>query len=87
MIVLRGRPELAWSRIQERGRAMEVEGGWSYAEIAAMSGYYRSYSEDVRKFGYHDSPILEIDVNKKIKVFLQQEKLEKLSKQYRTICK
>jgi deoxyadenosine/deoxycytidine kinase len=64
MIVLRGRPQLAWSRIQERGRAMEVEGGWSYAEIAAMSGYYRSYSDDVRKFDYHDNPILEIDVNK-----------------------
>ena len=64
MIVLRGRPELAWSRIQQRGRQMEVEGGWSYAEIASMDSFYRTYAEDVRKFGFHTGPILEIDVNK-----------------------
>ncbi len=64
MIVLKGRPELAWSRIQQRGRAMELEGGWSYAEIASLAKFYRTYSEDVRKFGFHQGPILEIDVNK-----------------------
>ena len=64
MIVLRGRPELAWSRIQQRGRAMEVEGGWSYAEIASMAKFYRTYANDVRKFGFHRGPILEIDVDK-----------------------
>ena len=64
MIVLKGRPELAWSRIQQRGRAMELEGGWSYAEIASLSAFYRTYAEDVRKFGFHQGPILEIDVNK-----------------------
>ena len=64
MIVLRGRPELAWSRIQQRGRAMEVEGGWSYAEIQSMAGFYRTYSDDVRKFGFHSGPILDINVDK-----------------------
>ncbi len=64
MIVLRGRPELAWSRIQQRGRAMEIEGGWSYAEISAMTKFYRTYAHDVRKFGFHDNPILEINVDK-----------------------
>ena len=64
MIVLRGRPQLAWSRIQQRGRAMEVEGGWSYSEIQSMAGFYRTYADDVRKFGFHDGPILDINVDK-----------------------
>lgn len=64
LIVLRGTPEIAWGRIQQRGRAMEVEGGWSYAEIASMNQYYRTFADDVRKFGFHDNPILEINVNK-----------------------
>ena len=64
MIVLRGTPDIAWSRIQQRGRAMEVEGGWSYAEISSMTNYYRTFADDVRKFGFHDNPILEINVNK-----------------------
>ena len=57
---------LSWhgSRIQQRGRAMEVEGGWSYAEIASMAKFYRTYANDVRKFGFHRGPILEIDVDK-----------------------
>ena len=64
MIVLRGRPQLAWGRIQQRGRAMEVEGGWSYAEIASMASFYRTYADDVRKFGFHQGPILEINVDR-----------------------
>ena len=64
MIVLQGRPQLAWSRIQQRGREMEMNGGWSYSEIASMTEFYRTYAQDVRKFGFHSRPILEIDVNK-----------------------
>ena len=43
---------------------MEVEGGWSYAEIASMTKFYRTYAHDVRKYGFHDNPILEINVDK-----------------------
>lgn len=64
LIVLKGRPELAWQRIMQRGRSMEVEGGWSFSEINSMAHFYRTYADDVRKFGYHDRAIVEIDVNK-----------------------
>lgn len=62
MIVLQGPPELAWKRIQQRGREMEVEGGWSKREIESLAKWYASYPEDVRKFGFHDGPILELHV-------------------------
>jgi deoxyadenosine/deoxycytidine kinase len=64
LIVLRGKPELAWQRIQQRGRAMEIEGGWSFSEIHSLAHYYRTYADDVRKFAFHTNPILEVDVNK-----------------------
>ena len=64
MVVLQGTPELSWKRIQQRGREMEMEGGWKYNEIKALSEWYKSYPQDVKKFGFHDSPVLEINANK-----------------------
>ena len=64
LIVLKGNTELAWSRIQQRGREMEMEGGWSYNDIAALNHWYKSYSVDVKKFGFYKGNILEIDVDK-----------------------
>ena len=64
MIVLQGTPELAWQRILQRGRTMEIKGGWSEQEVHSMGRYYQSYADDVRRFGYHTNPIVEIDVNR-----------------------
>ncbi len=64
MIVLQARPELAWERIQQRGRVMEMKGGWTYQEIASLAGFYKNYAEEVRKFGFHNKPIIEVNVNK-----------------------
>ena len=64
MIVLQGRPELAWQRIKQRGREMEVEGGWSYSDIKSLGKFYTTYADDVRKFGFHNGPVLEINVEK-----------------------
>jgi len=64
LIVLKGRSDLAWSRIQQRGREMEMEGGWTKSEIEALNQHYSTYAQDVRRFGYHHGKILEINVNK-----------------------
>jgi len=64
MIVLQGRPELAWKRIQQRGRKMEVKGGWEFSDIQSLNRYYTTYSDDVRKSGFHKNPTLELNVNK-----------------------
>lgn len=64
LIVLKGRSELAWNRIQQRGREMEVEGGWSKNEIEALNEYYKTYSNDVLRFGFHSGKVMEIDVEK-----------------------
>ncbi|MBP9726204.1 MAG: deoxynucleoside kinase [Gammaproteobacteria bacterium] len=64
MIVLQGRPELAWKRIQQRGRAMEVEGGWGFSDIQSLHRFYSSYPDDVRKTGFHQKQVLELNVNK-----------------------
>lgn len=64
IIVLQGRPELAWKRIQQRARAMEMEGGWEFSDIKALNKYYTSYSDDVRKTGFHKNQVLELNVNK-----------------------
>ncbi|MDP8268145.1 MAG: deoxynucleoside kinase [Candidatus Tenebribacter davisii] len=64
LIVLKGRTDLAWSRIQQRGREMEMEGGWSRSEINALNGWYRTYANDVCRFGYHKGRIIEINVEK-----------------------
>ena len=36
LIVLKGSSEKAWKHIQQRGREIEVEGGWSYSEIRTL---------------------------------------------------
>ena len=64
LIVLKGRTDLAWNRIQQRGREMELKGGWSYSEIDALNEWYQTYSNDVRKFGYHKGDVREINVEK-----------------------
>ena len=64
LIILKGKSSLAWRRIQQRGREMEIEGGWSKSEIEALSHWYDSYANDVIKYGFHDGKILEIDVEK-----------------------
>lgn len=64
IILLHGSPSLAWERIQQRGREMEVEGGWQFSEICNLNHWYDSYGLNVVKFGFHDGPVLDIDVEK-----------------------
>jgi len=64
LIMLNGSTELAWSRIQQRGREMELEGGWSKYEIESLNHWYRNYAGDVKKFGFHKGPILELNMDK-----------------------
>ncbi len=64
IIILKGNPEFAWNRIQQRGREIEIEGGWNKKEIEALSFWYNSYAEDVIKFGFHSGRVLTIDVEK-----------------------
>ncbi|MFO7896255.1 MAG: deoxynucleoside kinase [Candidatus Cloacimonadales bacterium] len=64
LIILRGKPELAWQRILQRGREMEMSGGWSWKEIRALGKWYETYSSDIKRYGFHDGPVLEIDVER-----------------------
>ncbi len=64
MIILKGNAKLAWSRIQQRGREMETEGGWSLSDIRNLNEWYQTYHNDVLHYGFHKGPILEIDVEK-----------------------
>jgi deoxyadenosine/deoxycytidine kinase len=64
IILLQGSPSLAWDRIQQRGREMEIEGGWQFTEINNLNHWYKTYGANVVKFGFHNGPILEIDVEK-----------------------
>jgi deoxyadenosine/deoxycytidine kinase len=64
IVHLRGPSELAWRRIQQRGREMEIEGGWSYEEIRELNRLYKNYTNDVRRHGLHNGELLEIDVSK-----------------------
>lgn len=63
LIVLTGRANLAWSRIQQRGREMEIAGGWSLNEIEALNEFYHSYAQDVVNYGFHKKQVLEINVD------------------------
>ncbi|MDI9529075.1 MAG: deoxynucleoside kinase [Candidatus Cloacimonadota bacterium] len=64
MIILQGSPSLAWERIQQRGREMEVEGGWQFTEIKNLNRWYKEYGSNVVKLGFHKGPVLEVDVEK-----------------------
>ncbi len=64
IILLQGSPSLAWERIQQRGREMEIEGGWKLTEIQNLNEWYKTYAADVVKFGFHQGTVLEIDVEK-----------------------
>lgn len=64
LIVLKGRADLAWNRIQQRGREMEIEGGWSKSEIESLNHWYKTYSNDVCRFGFHKGKVMEINVEK-----------------------
>ena len=63
MIILQGSADLAWNRIQERARAMEMNGGWSYREIRLLNELYKTFPEDVCQCGYHKNPIIKINTN------------------------
>lgn len=63
MIILEGSANLAWHRIMQRARAMEMNGGWSYREIAALNDLYKTFPEDVVRCGYHDGSIIQVDAN------------------------
>ena len=64
IIQLVGNPKLAWQRIQQRGREMEIEGGWNQAEIKNLNHWYKDYAINVVKYGFHQGKVIEIDVNK-----------------------
>jgi deoxyadenosine/deoxycytidine kinase len=64
IIVLKGGANLSWRRIMQRGREMEIEGGWTKTEIEALSKWYDSYAKDVVDFGFHKGKVLEINVDK-----------------------
>lgn len=64
LIVLQGSSERAWNLIQHRGRQMEMEGGWSYSEIRTLGRLYNRFPDEVIKFGYHNGPILVINIDK-----------------------
>jgi len=61
MIILQSGPEFAWHRIQQRARAMEMDGGWSYPEIRSLNEFYKTFPEDVVRCGYHTNPIIKIN--------------------------
>lgn len=63
MIILQGSADLAWNRIQERARAMEMNGGWSYREIRLLNELYKTFPEDVCQCGYHKNPIIKLNTN------------------------
>lgn len=64
LIVLQGSAEQAWQRIQQRARLMEMNGGWTFREILALSKLYKTYPEDVCQCGYHDKPVLKINTQR-----------------------
>lgn len=64
IILLQGSPSLAWERIQQRGREMEIEGGWRFSEINNLNHWYKAYGSNVVKLGFHDGAVLEVDVEK-----------------------
>ncbi|MBN1684232.1 MAG: deoxynucleoside kinase [Gammaproteobacteria bacterium] len=64
LIVLQGSSKLAWQRIQERARAMEMDGGWTYREISAFNDFYKTFPEDVVRCGFHKNPLIKINTNK-----------------------
>jgi hypothetical protein len=43
---------------------MEIEGGWSRSEIEALNRWYRTYPNDVSRFGFHKGKVMEINVEK-----------------------
>ncbi|MFA7057233.1 MAG: deoxynucleoside kinase [Candidatus Cloacimonadales bacterium] len=62
IIHLVGNPKLAWQRITQRGREMEMQGGWSEAEITNLNQWYQGYGVNVVKYGFHSGKVIEIDV-------------------------
>ena len=64
MVCLRGSAELAWRRIRQRARIMEIEGGWKESEIQSLARWYKNYPDQVRRTGFHTGTIIEIDVGK-----------------------
>lgn len=63
LIHLHGSTDLAWRRIQQRARTMEMNGGWTYREIQALNGFYETFDQDVVRCGYHKNPIVKVNTN------------------------
>lgn len=64
MVILQAPADIAWQRIQQRGREMEIQGGWSKREIESLQRWYDEYPKAVKRFGFHTGPTLEVDVKK-----------------------
>jgi len=62
LICLEGESDLAWSRIQQRDRKMEVEGGWPRSDINGLHNLYQSLPHKIKDYGFHDGPILRVNV-------------------------
>lgn len=63
LITLRGSTDLSWSRIVQRNRKMEVDGGWTYGDIDSLNNFYQTFKNDVVSYGFHEGPVLEIDMD------------------------
>ena len=63
LITLRGSTDLSWSRILQRNRKMEVDGGWTYGDIDSLNNFYQTFKNDVVSYGFHEGPVLEIDMD------------------------
>ena len=62
LICLEGESDLAWSRIQQRARKMEIEGGWPRNDINELNNLYHTFPHKVKDYGFHEGPILKVNV-------------------------
>lgn len=65
IIVLQGGPELSRLRILERSisRPEELDAWQLEKDLRPLAGFYRTFPQEVVKYGLHKGPVLEIDVN------------------------
>ena len=62
LICLEGESDLAWSRIQQRARKMEIEGGWPRNDVNELHNLYHTFPHKVKDYGFHNGPILKVNV-------------------------
>lgn len=65
IIVLQGSPELSRLRILERSvsRPEELNAWQLETDLRPLAEFYRTFPQEVQKYGLHKGPVLEIDVN------------------------